>query len=164
MIIASGWRSRAFTVSAVCRDRPRSLSVSPPGGQSSALGTLLSFAFAQSCRGSCGPGGDAQYQSPSPPDSAKHFRSKTCLTFLENSPGWRPGFTSGTTSQMGGAGGAIPVTGPKGPESPVDGTHPALQSGNQSAQPGDCLPFHPLHGVLSARILQWVALPSSSGP
>ena len=64
--------------------------MSPPGGQSSALGTLLSFAFAQSCRGSCGPGGDARYQSPSPPDSAKHFRSKTCLTFLENSPGWRP--------------------------------------------------------------------------
>ena len=63
------------------------------------------------------------------------------------------GFTSGTTLQTGGAGGAIPVTGPKGPESPEDGTHPIPQSGNQSAQPGDFLPFHTLHRVLSARIL-----------
>ena len=137
--------------------------MSPPGGQSSALGTLLSFAFAQSCRGSCGPGGDAQHQSPSPPDSAKHFRSKTCLAFLENSPGWRPGFTSGTTLQMGGAGGAIPVTGPKGPESPVDGTHPALQSGNQSAQPGGCCLFILFTGLSRQECCSGLPFPPPAG-
>lgn len=42
------------------------------------------------------------------------------------------------------------------------GPTPPRSQVNQPAQPRDFLPFHTLHGVLSARILQWVALPSSS--
>ena len=138
--------------------------MSPPGGQSSALGTLLSFAFAQSCRGSCGPGGDARYQSPSPPDSAKHFRSKTCLTFLENSPGWRPVLPPEQPYRRAGQVGPSRLQGQRALSHRRMGPTPSRSQVTSRHSPGTFCLFILLHRVLSARILQWVALPSSSGP